>query len=337
MSAKTPGILITGAAGFIASTLITRLLKESSYSIIGIDNFHEFYPRFLKEENLKPLRENPRFSFHEGDFADTAIWKKITDSFQIQTVVHFAAFAGVRPSLVNPLGYYENNVTKTIQLLELLRTHEIQNLLFTSSSSVYGGVKALPFSETQKVDSPVSPYAATKKAGEEIISNYCHLYALKAMSFRLFTVFGPKQRPDLAIRKFMVSVEKGQIITLFGDGSSQRDYTFVDDIVQGYVLALEKIPSYTPGTHEVFNLGAGRAIRLLEMLSVIEETLGKKAKVEYAPRHPADLEATLADISKAKSMLGYAPQVSFQEGVARLSRWLLENPKAREQFQSVFP
>ncbi|MGE3758281.1 MAG: GDP-mannose 4,6-dehydratase [Pseudobdellovibrionaceae bacterium] len=328
-------VVVTGAAGFIGSTLIAKLLSTTDLHVIGIDNFHSFYNRNLKEQNLEAFKSNKKFSFYESCFSNVDLWLKLNRNFKIRTVIHFAAFAGVRPSLEDPQGYYMNNVVKTLALLDLMRDLYIEELIFTSSSSVYGGNKIMPFNEEHKVDSPVSPYAATKKAGEEIIYTYCHLYGMKAVALRLFTVFGPKQRPDLAIRKFMVNIMDDQPITLFGNGSSRRDYTFVSDIVDGYLASLYLLPTFAPGKLEVMNRGGGRAISLLQMDNTVEHVLGKKATVQFEERHPADVEVTLADISKAEKILHYNPKVGFGEGVEELYGWLINNQLAMENFRSM--
>lgn len=322
---KKPAYFITGAAGFIGSTLAERLLNETDAIVIGVDNFHDYYPKFLKLRNLEKLALSPRFQFFDASFENKQVWEHVSRTFDIQAVIHFAAFAGVRPSLEDPHGYYRNNVTNTLSLLDNMRTAGVKDILFTSSSSVYGGNKELPFSERHSTDRPISPYAATKKAGEELLHTYCHLYGLRGMAFRLFTVYGPRQRPDLAIRKFLLSVHRGQPITLFGNGSSKRDYTYVSDVVDAYMAGLRKIREMDSGRVEVFNIGSGRSISLLQMVNTIERSLQKDAVIEFSDRHPADLEVTLADISKARELLGYQPKVDFFDGVCALRDWLLSD------------
>lgn len=322
---KRKAYFITGVAGFIGSTLAERLLAETDAVVVGVDNFHDYYPKVLKLRNLARLSQSPRFQFFDGSFENKQIWDYATRHFEIEAVVHFAAFAGVRPSLEDPHGYYRNNVTNTLTLLDNMRASGVKDILFTSSSSVYGGNKELPFRESHSTDRPISPYAATKKAGEELLHTYCHLYGMRAMAFRLFTVYGPRQRPDLAIRKFLLSVHRNQPITLFGNGSSKRDYTYVSDVVDAYMAGLDRIRTFDKGRIEVFNIGSGRSISLLSMVNNIERALDKRAVIEFSDRHPADLEVTLADISKAREILGYEPKVDFYDGVCALRDWLLSD------------
>lgn len=318
---KPSAIFITGVAGFIGSSLAERLLEETSYHVIGVDNFHSFYSPALKLKNLTNLDHSDRFTRYEASFEDPSVWAEASFKFDIQTVIHLAAFAGVRPSLEQPQAYYENNVLKTVSLLENMRRTSVKNIIFTSSSSVYGGNMELPFKESHAIDRPLSPYAATKKAGEDLISTYCYLYGMKAFAYRLFTVFGPRQRPDLAIRKFIEAMQNHQPITLFGDGSSQRDYTFIDDVTRAYALGLECLPKLAEGQMEALNIGSGRPISLLDMVRDLERSLGEKAQLKFAKQHPADLEVTLADLTKAGRLIGYAPKVSFSDGVDRLRDW----------------
>lgn len=330
MKTKPTAYFITGVAGFIGSTLAERLLSDTGFNVIGVDNFHPYYPKHLKQQNLSRLNTSPRFTFFEASFENASVWAQANRHFDIQAVIHLAASAGVRPSLEDPLGYYRNNVMNTLALLENMRSANVKDILFTSSSSVYGGNKDLPFRENHPTDRPISPYAATKKAGEEILHSYCHLHGFRAMALRLFTVYGPRQRPDLAIRKFLLAVHRDEPLPLFGDGSSQRDYTYIDDIVDAYLLSLESLREFQKGRMETLNIGSGRQIPLLEMVRQIENALGKRARLSFTDRHPADLEATFADIGKARELIGYEPKVDFSVGVRSLRDWLFSDPVARE-------
>lgn len=317
-------ILVTGAAGFIGSTLCERLLGQGR-KVLGIDNFDPFYGRGLKEMNLAAVRSKDdgrgNFEFFEGPFDSPAIWDTLRSRGKIGTVIHLAAHAGVRPSIERPLDYYENNVSAWVRLLQEIVKTGCQNVVFTSSSSVYGSQKTVPFTEDAKVDDPRSPYAATKKSGEEILSTYAFLYGLRAYSLRLFTVYGPRQRPDLALRTFYLALSQGKPITLFGDGSTYRDYTFVEDIVSGFVQAAEAVVREEPGTHEILNLGAGNPITLKDMVLTLSNAMGVTPQVTYAPRHPADVERTWASIERAREKIGYRPEVRFDQGVARFVEW----------------
>lgn len=322
---KPKAIFITGVAGFLGSTLAERLLDETSYHIIGVDNWRPYYPKALKIRNLLNLIKSSRFTLFETSFEDQGTWETVQRNFDIQAVVHLAADAGVRPSLANPHEYYQNNVMRTVTLLENMRASGVKNLLFTSSSSVYGGNKDLPFKESHATDRPLSPYAATKKAGEELVHSYCHLYGFRALALRLFTVYGPRQRPDLAIRKFMLAIHRDEPISLYGDGSSCRDYTYVGDVVDAYQSGIEKLREFADSRMETLNIGSGRTITLLEMIRHIENALGKSARLTFQPSHPADLDATFADISKAREQLGYQPKVDFFAGVCALRDWLFSD------------
>lgn len=310
--------VVTGAAGFIGSHLCFRLLNEGK-TVVGIDNFDPFYSRELKEKNLNiSLNNNPGFKFFEGHFADSKIWDEIfKNNKNVDCVIHLAAHAGVRPSIERPLDYYDNNVTSFVKLLEILRSHPETAIVFASSSSVYGSQKETPFSEEHRVDDPRSPYAATKKSGEEILSTFAFLYGLRAASMRLFTVYGPRQRPDLALRSFYLALSKGNEITLFGDGSTFRDYTFVEDIVNGLVLGSKYLSSVHSGYHDVFNLGCGSPVTLMDMVKTLSNAMKVEPKLKFAPRHPADVERTWAKVDKAHKTFGYEPKVHFSEGVRR--------------------
>ncbi len=308
-------VLVTGAAGFLGSHLSEQLLRAGC-TVIGIDNFDPFYPRPIKEANITALRESERFLFFEGDLRDQGFLEKVFLSAKPQIVVHLAAKAGVRPSLRQPEAYYQTNVIGTLRLLEVMRQQNVPYLVFASSSSVYGNRNTVPFRETDPVDHPVSPYAATKKAGELLCYTYHHLYDFSVSCLRFFTVYGPRQRPEMAIHKFTRLIDLGMPVTLYGDGSSRRDYTYVDDVVAGILLAMEHLNGY-----EIFNLGESQTISLLEVVRTIERHLGKRAKIEWQPFQPGDVYQTYADISKAQRQLGYRPTTDFDTGIQRFCQW----------------
>jgi UDP-glucuronate 4-epimerase len=311
-------ILLTGTAGFIASHLAERLLERED-SVVGLDNFDDFYDPAIKEENLARARSWEGFSLVRGDIRDRELLAGLPDD--IDTIVHIAARAGVRPSIRNPILYYDVNVTGTLNLMELARERGISRFVFASSSSVYGNNEKVPFCEDDPVDHPISPYAATKKAGELLTHSYTHLYGITCICLRFFTVYGPRQRPDLAIHKFARLLTEGEPIPMFGDGTSRRDYTYVEDILQGTVGALDWVWR-NDGAHEVVNLGESRTVDLREMISVLGEELGIDPRVQRLPNQPGDVERTFADISKARRLLGYDPQWEFREGVRAFLRWL---------------
>jgi UDP-glucuronate 4-epimerase len=304
-------IFVTGAAGFIGSNLVDNLLNNGN-TVLGIDNFDPFYNRNIKENNLSYARKNPNFLFEEGDIRDGKFIDKCMTAFKPDLVVHLAAKAGVRPSLVNPHEYYDVNVTGTLTLLEMMRKHNLKRLVFASSSSVYGNNKKVPFSETDNVDFPISPYAASKKAGELICHTYHHLYNFDIFCLRFFTVYGPRQRPDLAVHKFTEAMLSNEPITLYGDGSSRRDYTYVDDIIHGLNSAISNLRGF-----EIFNLGESRTISLKNLVSEIEKHTGKKAIIKYMPIQEGDVFQTYADIQKAKTILNYNPQVNIEVGIEK--------------------
>lgn len=311
-------ILVTGAAGFIGSHLCEHLLARGD-EVIGLDNFDPLYDPQLKRRNLEPLRAEARFRFSETDLCDAAaleaFWRE--HAAGVETVVHLAARAGVRPSLKDPVGYERCNVAATIHLLErAVRSAPGLKFIFASSSSVYGNNPKVPFSEDDNVDHPISPYAATKRAGELLCYTYHHLHGLPVTALRFFTVYGPRQRPDLAIHKFTARILAGQEIEVYGDGSTSRDYTYIDDIVRGVLAAIDRCAGY-----EIINLGSRRPIRLDEMIRTLEEALGVRAKLRALPAQPGDVERTFADISRAERLLDYAPTMSFAEGVRRFVAW----------------
>ncbi len=310
--------LVTGGAGFIGSHLAERLLAEG-HRVLCLDNFDDFYDPLLKRRNLKRALPDSGFRLVEGDLRDEGVLGKLFASEKIDVVAHLAARAGVRPSIQNPLLYAEVNIRGTLNLLEACRKHHIGRLVFASSSSVYGNNRKIPFAESDPVDNPISPYAATKKAGELLCHTYHHLYGMHIACLRYFTVYGPRQRPEMAIHQFTRLIHQGKKVTVFGDGSSRRDYTYIDDAVAGTKEALMRA-----GGYEIYNIGESQTISLLELIRAIEERVGKKALLEYLPAQPGDVEQTYADIRKASESLGYRPQTKIQEGIDRFVRWYLD-------------
>lgn len=311
-------ILVTGAAGFIGSHLCERLIAQEVH-VTGLDNFDEFYGRDIKEANIADLLERDNFKFIEGDIRDAECVESILNEDKIETIVHLAAKAGVRPSIENPAGYQDVNVNGTVVMLEAARKAGIKKFIFGSSSSVYGNNKKVPFSESDSVDFPISPYAATKKAGELLCHTYSHLYDINMTCLRYFTVYGPRQRPDLAIHKFSKLIEAGKPTPVYGDGSMQRDFTYIDDIIDGTVAAINNCEGY-----EIYNLGESRPVRLDELIREIEKALGKKAVINRLPMQPGDVYQTYADVTKAKEDLGYEPTTELADGLAKFVKWFRE-------------
>jgi UDP-glucuronate 4-epimerase len=312
-------VFITGAAGFIGSHLCERLLSKGHF-VVGVDNFDPFYDRRFKEDNLRKARANPSFTFHETDILDcNALWQLMEDCGPEgpDVVVHLAALAGVRPSLNHPERYQRVNVEGTLNVLKEMRRAACQKLVFASSSSVYGAQSTVPFDERDPCAHPISPYAATKRAGELLCYTFSHLYNMDTTCLRYFTVFGPRQRPEMAIAKFTQAVARQQPITLFGDGSSARDYTFIDDIIDGTMAAIENdLPGF-----RIYNLGGSRTATLLELVETIEKAVGKKAKKIFERDQPGDVPITYANVKRAGAELGYAPTIQLDEGVARYVEW----------------
>jgi len=312
-------ILITGAAGFIASHTAQSLLADGA-DVVGIDNFDPFYDRATKERNVQ-LLESDRFEFIEADICDLPALRGVFEgSGPFDAILHLAARAGVRPSIRDPLGYELVNITGTMHLLELSAAQTRRpRFVFASSSSVYGNNPKVPFSEDDPVDNPISPYAATKKAGELICCTYHHLYDLPMFCLRFFTVYGPRQRPDLAINKFARLILAGEPIQMFGDGTTSRDYTYIDDIVAGVRAAIDRCSGY-----EIINLGSKHPITLKEMIETVEQACGRAATIEQLPMQPGDVNRTFADVEKAARLLDYAPQMPFADGVAKQVEWIRE-------------
>jgi len=312
-------VLITGAAGFIGSSLADDLLAKG-FSIMGIDNFDSFYTRDIKETNISNALKHNLYSFQEGDIRDMKFLDSCFSGFRPDIIIHLAAKAGVRPSIKDPASYFDVNVNGTLNLLEAMRRNKIGRMLFASSSSVYGNNKKIPFAESDNVDFPVSPYAASKKACELLCHTYHHLFDMDIFCLRFFTVYGPRQRPDLAINKFTRALLNDEPITLFGDGSTSRDYTHISDILQGIGQAMENLKGFG-----IFNLGESNAISLKELVALLENSTGKKADIKYLPMQDGDVLRTFADISRAKSVLGYNPVVNIADGIRNYVEWVRVN------------
>lgn len=314
-------ILVTGAAGFIGSHLCERLLSQG-YKVIGLDNFDPFYDRAVKEANLDLVKKKSSFEFIEADLVDRESLFCSLRSKSIDVVIHLAAKAGVRPSIEDPQAYFQTNVNGTLNLLDYMVEAGIKQHLFSSSSSVYGNNKKVPFSETDNVDRAISPYAASKKAAEVLCHVYAHLYGIHTACVRFFTVYGPRQRPDLAIHKFTKLISSGQPIEMFGDGSMQRDYTYIDDIIDGVVKIQDwLLKDMDSAKYEIFNLGESRPVDLKTLIVTIENALGQKADIVAKPMQPGDVNVTFADVSKAKEVVGYNPQTTIEDGVCRFILW----------------
>jgi len=306
-------ILVTGGAGFIGSNLITKLLASGKYKVTTIDNFDDFYSRKLKEFNITPFKSNPNFTLVEGDIRNADDLEKTGD---IDVIVHLAAKAGVRPSIMNPILYQDVNVSGTQNLLEFARRKGIKQFVFASSSSVYGVNENVPWMEEEKLQ-PISPYASTKLSGEMLGHVYSHLYNIRFIALRFFTVYGPAQRPDLAIHKFFNSIVNDKPIPVFGDGSTSRDYTFVEDTVSGIEAAIE----YDKTNFEIINLGNHNTVTLSGLIEAIEDVCGKKAIIDRQPEQPGDVPQTYATISKAQQLLGYNPHTDLKTGLQRFFGW----------------
>lgn len=314
-------ILVTGGAGFIGSHVCERLVREGR-EVVCLDSFDNFYPREIKLRNIEPLKEEERFHLYEGDIRDPALLEDLFGHHPLDAVVHLAARAGVRPSLEMPRLYADVNVTGTAALLEHCRVFKVPNFIFGSSSSVYGNNDAVPYSESASAAEPVSPYAATKRAGELLGHTFHHLYGMDVSCLRFFTVYGPRQRPEMAIHKFTRLIDRGEGIPVFGDGSSARDYTYVDDIVSGVVAAIGRA-----GGYQVFNLGRSEVVTLRDLVGHIESALGKKARVFREEEQPGDVRKTCADVSRARRILGYEPGVGIREGIRRFVEWYRVQPR----------
>lgn len=305
--------LITGGAGFIGSSLSERLIKEGN-RVVAIDNFCDFYNPTIKENNVKELIKNSNFKLYRNDIRDRESVKKIFEENNIDIVMHLAAMAGVRPSIENPVLYQEVNCMGTQNILEEMKAHNVKNLVMASSSSVYGNCKEVPFKENMIVDFAISPYAATKKANEVMTHVYHKLFDMNVIMLRFFTVYGPKQRPDLAINKFTRLMLEDKEIPMFGDGTTSRDYTYIDDIVDGIIRSCNYVENNND-VYEILNLGNSSPVSLKEMINTIGQAIGVEPKIKQLPMQPGDVDRTFADISKAKKLIGYNPKTSFKEGI----------------------
>jgi len=310
-------LLITGGAGFIGSHLVDRLLTTDVKHITVVDDFNNFYDPSIKQANIRDHLNDSRYQLSAVDIRDQNALQQVFESNNFDCVVHLAARAGVRPSLSEPQLYTETNVNGTLNLLELARQRNIKQFVFGSSSSVYGINAKVPFSEDDPIRQPISPYAATKGAGELLCHTYSHLYGLRCVCLRFFTVYGPRQRPDLAIHKFAKLMAQHKPIPVFGDGSTRRDYTYVDDIIDGVMAAID----YDQSNYEVINLGESRTVELRELISLLEKELDTHATIDRQPPQPGDVPQTFADISKARALLGYNPKTQIEEGLRRFVEW----------------
>ena len=333
-------ILLTGCAGFIGSHTLDRLLADGHH-VIGVDNFDPFYDRSLKAANIEQHLDNPNFELLEADLAEPETYQKLkflADGLKDQSsaithqpsskgtfdaVIHLAAKAGVRPSIEDPVGYQRANVIATQNLLEFAKENDIKQFVFASSSSVYGVNPNVPWSEEHNVSGPISPYASTKVSCELLGHVYSHLYGIRVLGLRFFTVYGPRQRPDLAINKFVRLIKAGEPIPVFGDGSTRRDYTYIADIVEGILGALH----YDQTNYEVINLGNDQTVTLSEMIETIETVVGKSAIINRLPEQPGDVPQTWADVSKAKKLFGYEPSITFKNGVEQFYNWNKQQSK----------
>ena len=311
-------VLVTGGAGFIGSHLSHRLLGRGD-RVTALDDFNDFYEPALKRANAAALGRHDGFELVEGDIRNAELIDELFRTGRFDAVVHLAARAGVRPSLAEPILYEDVNCIGSLRLLEAARRHGPQTFLFASSSSVYGINEKVPFSEDDPVEQPISPYATTKRAGELLCYNYHHLYGLRIACLRFFTVYGPAQRPEMAIAKFTDRIARGEPVTLYGDGSSRRDYTYIDDIIDGVVAALDLAPGF-----EIINLGGADTTRLSDLVQWIGSELAVEPRIEYLPDQPGDVPITYADVAKAQRLLGYSPQTPIREGLRRYVAWYRE-------------
>ena len=313
-------ILITGGAGFIGSHLVNRLMSEGDWQITVVDDFNDFYDPAIKRAAVAPHLSNPNFKLIAADIRSCEALTQAFAGGSFDCIVHLAARAGVRPSLTDPQLYVETNINGTMNLLELARAHHVRQFVFGSSSSVYGTNAKVPFSEDDPIFNPISPYAATKAAGELLAHTYSHLYGMRVVCLRFFTVYGARQRPDLAIHKFAKLISAGKPIPVFGDGTTRRDYTYIDDIIAGVRAAID----YDASKYEIINLGESRTVELRELISLLEKALGKKAQIDRQPMQPGDVPQTFADIAKARRLLNYKPQTQIEDGISKFVEWFQE-------------
>lgn len=315
--------LVTGGAGFIGSSLTEKLLNEGN-RVIAIDNFCDYYSPLLKEKNIKDFLDNSNYKLYRTDIRNSEDIKKIFSDNKIDVIVHLAAMAGVRPSIENPLLYQEVNGMGTQNILEAAKLNNINSLVMASSSSVYGNCKEIPFRENMIVDFAISPYAATKKSNEVMAHVYHKLNNMNIIMLRFFTVYGPKQRPDLAINKFTRLMLEGKSIPMYGDGTTSRDYTYIDDIVDGIIKSCDYVEN-NDNVYEIINLGSNNPISLKEMINTIGEVLNVEPNIEVLPMQPGDVDRTYADITKANKLLGYNPSITFKEGIEKFVLWYKNN------------
>ncbi|MCL4376992.1 MAG: NAD-dependent epimerase/dehydratase family protein [Actinobacteria bacterium] len=320
-------ILVTGGAGFIGSNFCEKAV-DLGHKVICIDNFNNYYNPLIKERNISKLINEKNFVLYNCDILDLPKLEEVFSKNKIDLVIHLAARAGVRPSIENALLYEAVNVQGTINLLDKCRRYDISKFIFASSSSVYGGNTKIPFSEDDNVDHPISPYAATKKAGELICYTYSYLFKMSIYCYRFFTVYGPRQRPEMAIHKFTRQILKEQKIDVFGDGNSSRDYTYIDDIINVMTGNLENIKGF-----EIINLGNSKPVRLSELISIIEKITNKKALLNYSGYQQGDVFKTCADILKAKKMLKYSPETDIEGGIRKFVAWYMETGKQNKLFE----
>src|SRR6266853_672899 len=319
-------ILITGGAGFIGSHLVDRLLAEGGWRITVVDDFNAFYDPDIKRKTISARLANTNFKVVEADIRNQETLVQALRETNFDCFVHLAARAGVRPSLKEPRLYVETNVNGTLNLLELGRAHGVKQFVFGSSSSVYGLNAKVPFSEDDPIFNPISPYAATKAAAELLCHSYAHLYDMRIVCLRFFTVYGARQRPDLAIHKFATLISAGQPIPVFGDGTTRRDYTYVDDIIAGVRAAMD----YDQSKYEVINLGESRTVELRELISLLEKGLDRHAEIDRQPLQPGDVTRTFADIAKARRLLGYSPETQIEQGIEKVVEWFRESNSIRK-------
>ncbi len=308
--------LITGGAGFIGSNLADKLLADG-HDIVVVDNFNDYYDVAIKEANVAQHKNNPHHKLYRVDIENKKALQPIFENQKFDAVIHLAARAGVRPSLERPMDYVKTNILGTVNILECMRENGVKKLVMASSSSVYGNCKEKEFSEDLKVAEPISPYAATKSACEQLCYTWHHLYGLDVVVLRFFTVYGPRQRPDLAIHKFAKKIESGEPIQMYGDGTTKRDYTYIDDIVAGIQSAID----YDKSGYEIINLGGGEPITLKRMIETIEKAIGRPAVIEQKSMQPGDVDKTVCDWSKAHQLLKYTPKTTFEQGIQKFIRW----------------
>lgn len=313
-------ILVTGGAGFIGSHTISSLLAQGE-RVVCVDDFNDFYDPDIKEKNVRDFLNKDNFKLYRLDICDFEKLKKVFQNHKVDLILHLAARAGIRSSIRDPLLYNKVNILGTVNLLELARAQRISNFIFASSSSVYGNNKKVPFFEEDCVDNPISPYAATKRAGELACYTYHKLYNMNTLCLRFFTVYGPSGRPDMAPYKFTKLIFEGNEVPMYGDGTSSRDYTYIDDIVAGILAAIRFIRSQNIPRYEIINLGNSRTTKLKYFISLIEKLVGKRAKIKKLPFQPGDVKITYADISKASRLLGYNPKTKIEDGMARFVEW----------------